>query len=389
MYRSSDGGSTSYPSCSRHSACFIYKSYRAANSVALTGGGGSGQRSLADSLHCCMIEISFSPTPEAVKPPPGRLSKTPASPNSAKHSSMKSSRSSLVTAGRRLSLADARSSSAGVSVVAVHDKAVGPTRTITTTAVINGRRFNGAPPVRSALPCLGITGDRTQYAMALQRHCVARARHSVGGLPAGVDGPASALFRSGVGNRKGCSDEYIGEESTTRGKRMVSVAMTAETGVKAEVWEVLAADDELVPAFLSDADVVVAVGAVPDTSRPLVVVATDHASLVGGLRCAQAVTVEEQLHTLPVVVRAVAAGYRCLPAFSDLEKLLDPEEVELLMLLSAGATDDRIAAVIGYSRRQTQRRLRLVFSRLGVRSRRDAWRVLGGLRFGGRVGGGL
>lgn len=161
---------------------------------------------------------------------------------------------------------------------------------------------------------------------------------------------------------------------------MISVAVIAQPGIEVDVWKVLEVDDELVTADESHADVVVAVGAVPDTSWPLVVVATDCASLAGGLRRAQAAVVAERLDTLPAVVRAVAAGYRCLPAFSDLEKLLDPEEVTLLMLLSAGATDVRIATMIGYSRRQVQRRIGRLFTRLGVGSRREAWMLTGGLR---------
>lgn len=138
----------------------------------------------------------------------------------------------------------------------------------------------------------------------------------------------------------------------------------------------------------TQADVVVIHGDHAQASTRHVVIAVGKESFWAAIKSAGGVVMVDRVDTLPAVVRAVAAGYRCLPGLKAIEPIFSPEELTLLRLVSEGATDEVIGARIGYSRRQAQRVVHELLTEMGVTSRHDALLVLGSLSFSDSPSGG-
>jgi DNA-binding CsgD family transcriptional regulator len=161
---------------------------------------------------------------------------------------------------------------------------------------------------------------------------------------------------------------------------MISVAVVGEPdGLLERISRVLSRSRLTVLSIATEADVVVILGEHADASPRDVVVAVDKTSFWAAIKSAGGVVMVDRLDTLPQVVRAVAAGYRCLPGLSDIESMFSPEEMNLTRLMRDGATDDEIGAAVGYSRRQAQRLVHELLAELGVTSRHEALLLLGAL----------
>lgn len=167
------------------------------------------------------------------------------------------------------------------------------------------------------------------------------------------------------------------------GDSMLSVAVVGEPDDLVDrIRRVLSRRGLAIASSRTEADVVVILGDHTQASTRDVIVAVGKQSFWTAIKSAGGVVMVDRVDTLPAVVRAVAAGYRCLPRLQDIEPIFSPEELVLLRLVSEGATDEEIGAGIGYSRRQAQRLVHDLLTEMGVTSRHDALLVLGSLSLG-------